>query len=282
MDVPEWLWRESTEWPKQFDKSQISLPEEEREVCHIMITDTQEPLISTERYSSFVRLNRVTAWVFQFINNCCAKVNDKLTNQSPSLFVSELASAENYWLSIIQKDHFSKEVDSIRRDSGLPNNSCLIPLYPFLDPAGLLRVGGREQNSKLSYASMHPIILQGKHPITRLLVHSEHLRLLHAGPVLLWSSLSHRFHIVGGQKIVRTVTRGCIVCRRQSARPTPQIMGRLPVKRVTPGPIFDKVGVDFADPLVVKYGKDLRSPKPMFVCLYLFLSKLFIWNQSLT
>ena len=173
-DGPEWLQRELTEWPKQFDRPQVSIPEEEREVCHIMITDSQDPLISTERYSSFVHLKCVTA----------------------------ATSAENYWLSIIQKDHFIKEVSSIRRDRGLPNNTCLIPLHPFLDPAGLLRVGGREQNSKLSYASMHPIILQGKHPITRLLVHSEHLRLLHAGPVLLWSSLSCRFHIVGGRKIV--------------------------------------------------------------------------------
>ena len=86
-DSPEWLRRESTEWPKQFDRPQGSVPEEEREVCHIMITDSQEPLILTECYSSFVHLKRVTAWVFQFINNCCAKVKDNLTNQSPSLFV---------------------------------------------------------------------------------------------------------------------------------------------------------------------------------------------------
>ena len=63
-DGPEWLQRESTEWPKQFDRPQVNVPEEEREVCHTMITDSQEPLISTERYSSFVRLKHVTAWVF--------------------------------------------------------------------------------------------------------------------------------------------------------------------------------------------------------------------------
>ena len=92
-DGPEWLQRESIEWPKQFDRPQVSVLEEEREVCHIMITDSQEPLISTEHYSSFVHLKNVTAWVFRFINNICAMVNDKLTNQSPSLFVRELASA---------------------------------------------------------------------------------------------------------------------------------------------------------------------------------------------
>ena len=63
-DGPEWLQIESTEWPKQFDRPQVSVSEVEREVYHIMITDSQEPLISTERYSSFVCLKHVTAWVF--------------------------------------------------------------------------------------------------------------------------------------------------------------------------------------------------------------------------
>ena len=31
---------------------------------------------------------------------------------------------------------------------------------------------------------MHPAILHGKHPLTRLMIHDEHLRLLHAGPTL--------------------------------------------------------------------------------------------------
>ena len=104
-----------------------------------------------------------------------------------------------------------------------------------------------------------------------------------AGPILLWLSLSHRFHSVGGRKIVRTVTRGCIVCRRQSARPTPQIMGRLPVERVTPGPIFDKVGVDFPGPLVVKYGH-VRRPTltKTYVCVFISLSVKAVHLQPVT
>ena len=40
--------RESTEWHKQFDRPQVSVPEEEREVCHIVIKDSQEPLNATQ------------------------------------------------------------------------------------------------------------------------------------------------------------------------------------------------------------------------------------------
>lgn len=41
----------------------------------------------------------------------------------------------------------------------IPDSSYLLPLNPFLDSSGLLHVGGREQNSKLSYSIRHPIIL---------------------------------------------------------------------------------------------------------------------------
>lgn len=37
------------------------------------------------------------------------------------------------------------------------------------------------------YSQMHPIILHGKHPLTKLIVGSEHLRLLHTGPTLVFS-----------------------------------------------------------------------------------------------
>ena len=59
---------------------------------------------------------------------------------------------------------------------------------PFLS---LIRAGGRERNSTAPFSSQHPFILHGNIPITRLVVRSEHLRLLHAGPTLLtWSHIT--------------------------------------------------------------------------------------------
>ena len=46
--------REATEWPKQFDMPQVSVPEEEREVCHIVIEDYQEPLNATVVYEYLI------------------------------------------------------------------------------------------------------------------------------------------------------------------------------------------------------------------------------------
>ena len=143
----------------------------------------------------------------------------------------------------------------------------------MIDSSGLLRVDGRQQYSQVSYSRKHPIILHHKHPLTYLIVHSEHLRLLHAGPTLLTASLSRRYFIVGCKKLVRSVTRGCITCCKFSAKPSPQMIGQFPAKRLTPGPVFDKVGIDFAGPIQVKYAH-VRRPVIVktYVCLLVSLS----------
>ena len=60
-------------------------------------------------------------------------------------------------------------------------------------------------------------------------------------------------------------------------------MGRLPVERVTPGPIFDKVGVNFAGPLVVKYGH-VRRPTltKAYVCVFVSLSVKAVHLEPVT
>ena len=149
----------------------------------------------------------------------------------------------------------------------------LLPYHPFLDSSSVLRVGSREQNSNAVYSSLHPIILHGKHPLAKLIVHSEHIHLLHAGPRLLTSILSRRFYIVGHRKIIRTVIQGCITCRKTSVKPKPQMLGQLPIERVTPDVVFDRVGVDYAGPIYVKYGY-VRKPTVVkaYVCIFVSLS----------
>ena len=141
-------------------------------------------------YSTFSRLQRLTGWIFRFINNC--------HNQRSSIIrcfylsVDKLSQAERYWIAISQSDSFPHELCILQsdRDVNLPNNSALKSLNPFLDPLGIIRVGSCISNAKLSYSRVYPIILHGKHPIVRLIVLSEHRCMLHAGPCLLSASIS--------------------------------------------------------------------------------------------
>ena len=98
--------------------------------------------------------------------------------------------AEMYWTTLTQQQAFADEIETLMHGQSLSKPSPLFSLHPFVDSSGLLHVGGRGRNTEMSYSITHPVILPGKHPITSLLISSEHQRLMHAGPTLLAASLS--------------------------------------------------------------------------------------------
>lgn len=274
---PPWLVLAPSCWPKQPSIPVEQQSEEVREICLVTAVHPEQTIIPWERYSTFTRLQRVMAWILRFISNCRPSKHHKLESNTatgdPCLTSSELIAAERYLVKISQQSHFSSEITSLKAKIRLSSSSCVLSVHPFIDTDGVLRVGGRERNSALPYSRMHPIIIHGKHPLTKLIIRSEHLRLLHAGPTLVCSALTRRFHVIGMRKIVRSITRECVTCRRQTTRPQPQMLGQLPIERVTPGSVFEKVGVDYAGPLQVKYGM-VRKPVTVkaYVCVFVSLS----------
>ena len=78
--------------------------------------------------------------------------------------------------------------------------------------------------------------------------------------------LNRRFHIIGLRKSVRSITRQCVTCKRHSLKPHNQLLGQLPLERVTPASVFEKVGVDYAGPFQIKYG---HVRKPTIVKAYI-------------
>ena len=89
-----------------------------------------------------------------------------------------------------------------------------------------MRVGGRGNYSKLSYAVCHPVILSRKHEVSKLLIRSEHVRLFNGGPILLAASLSHLFHVhvLGARKAIRSITCACTVCHCATPKPRPRCL----------------------------------------------------------
>ena len=263
---PEWLCCHPSQWPEQ--RFSPNSPEVEAdEIClHVEILT---PFVSLDRYSNFTHLKRITAWVRRFVHNCRHK-DSKIVS---FLSVVELNEAEAYWLAVSQQARFYEDIDALKQSQAVSNSSPLLPFRPFLDALGVLRVGGREQFSQLHYFSKHPAIIDGKHLLTKLIVRTEHVRLMHAGPTLLTAAISRRYHIVGGRRVIRSITRNCLTCRRNSARPRPPQMGQLPMERITPDAVFDRVGLDYAGPLLVKYGY-VRKPTLVksYVCVFVSLS----------
>ena len=270
-DGPEWLRLPTDQWPSQTSIAPAEMPtDEEKDVC-LHVTVDNQAILPVQQFSSFSRLKRVTAWVRRFIDNC----RKLKTDRSTSLYLSstELAASEGYWISLIQYEAFATEIESLIESQPLTKSSRLFSLHPFIDQSGILRVGGRCQNAQMSFSVKHPVILPGKHPLTSLIIASEHNRLMHAGPTLLTASLSRRYHITSCRKIVRSITHKCVICRRSTIRPTPQLQGQLPAERITPDTVFERVGVDYAGPFLLKYGST-RKPTVVkaYVCVFVSLT----------
>ncbi len=87
------------------------------------------------------------------------------------------------------------------------------------------------------------------------------------------SSLARRYHIIRIRQTIRSVTRQCTNCRRWAIKPKPQLLGQLPIERLTPGSVFDKTGLDYAGPIHIKYGHT-RKPTIVkaYVCVFVSLT----------
>ena len=268
---PSWLGESPSAWPATPELADRPEPTEEKEATEVNLLAIPTGLPLLERVSNYERLRRVTAWVLRFISNCRASKKNK-TLESGHLTSAELIAAEEHWIALAQQSAFPNEI-AILRGGKEVSSGQLLALHPFLDKKGLMRVGGRLSHSEETYAKRHPLIMPGKHELTRKIIRSEHVKLMHAGPTLVAASLARRMMITGARRAIRDVTRKCIVCRRVGGKPRPQLLGQLPADRLRPGPIFDRVGVDYAGPILVKSGHARRPTiTKAYVCVFVSFS----------
>lgn len=218
------------------------------------------------KISDFNKLQRIVAYILRFRQNC----SKNIAKMYGPLTVQELRDALLAVIRSVQRKHFPKEIEGLKNN--VPIKSGLSGLHPFLDQAGVLRVGGRLQCAKdMAYNKKHPAILPKSCNFTDILIRKEHLRLLHAGARLVLSSLSQQFWLISGIREVKKVVNKCVKCFRLKAAAAKQLMGSLPQDRITAVRPFNVVGVDFCGPFNVKASR-IRKPLitkgyvALFVC----------------
>lgn len=153
----------------------------------------------------------------------------------------------------------------------ISSKSHILNLNPFLDAQGILRVGGRLSNSQYPYEKKHPKVLSSNHHYTKLLFSFEHIRLCHAGPQLLLSSIKERYWPVSGRNMAKKVCHECIPCYKANPKISSPIMGALPGLRSRPQSVFYATGVDYAGPFTIKdrRGRGSKTSKcyiALFIC----------------
>ncbi|XP_047032786.1 uncharacterized protein LOC124639459 isoform X1 [Helicoverpa zea] len=276
---PEFLLNDETHWPAMPNKAmKQDLPEviTSNFTDHSFLTDTQKhaqhtntSLIHTllHKYSNINRLQRVVAYILRFYNNVKNKIKDK----NP-LSIKELQDSLNFILRQAQMEMFSKEYDILKAGKTLPRKNRLICLSPFVDEDGLIRVGGRLDNSPYDYNIKHPILLCCKHHITKLIFHEYHYDLLHAGPQLLIASIRQVYWPLGGRNLSKSVVKHCIKCFKFKCQNIQPVMGQLPVNRTQLEFPFLNSSVDYAGPILIadRKGRGCKLVKAylcIFVCL---------------
>ncbi|XP_071642645.1 uncharacterized protein [Temnothorax longispinosus] len=222
------------------------------------------------KFSTLNKLIRVTATCIRFALICRKEVE---RGRSEPLSVDELEHARRCLIKMDQRAAFSKELEASERGECIPNKSITKHMSPILDDQGILRVGGRLQNSKLQEGAKHPVLLLHRSRFTELVIEHEHRRMLHAGANSTLAAVRLEYWPLKARGTVkRLLVRGCITCFKSKPQIPEQIMGNLPAHRVTPSRPFENTGVYFCGPIYVREGrgrgrKNIKAYVAVFVCM---------------
>lgn len=264
---PSWLSQNADSWPLSIPDLPDSIPELKAVVLSTCIEENriETAIQSTSKFTSLIR---VIAYVKRFVRNA----NHSSARNKGTLTSLELRSSLQTIIRTVQSTVFHLDYHNLTTKIKLHHRSSLLSLNPFLDDDQLIRVGGRLQNSNMSFNAKHPIILPKGHHLTRLLIHRTHLSTIHGGPELVVTLLRRNYWIINMRSIVRQVIHKCIICFRFNAKPCSQQMGHLPSPRVQIDRAFTHTGVDCAGPIDVRMskGRGAKSFKGyivLFICL---------------
>nr|XP_023014014.1 uncharacterized protein LOC111503828 [Leptinotarsa decemlineata] len=237
--------------------------------CIYLRTTNSEGIVRITLVCSKSRVAPVSTVSLPRLELCAAALLAKNQPRRENLSLKDISEAHTLIIKLIQCSTFSKEINCLKRNESISTNSRLIPLNPYLDDVGLLRVGGRLQLSELPEKTRHPILLPSSHHVTDILIREEHQRLEHAGTQATLYSLRQTYWIVNGRNTVRKVLHRCIRCFRAKPRLADHGSGILPQARVLASRPFLKTGIDYCGPLFIKEKRYRnRNEIKVYVAIY--------------
>ena len=161
-----------------------------------------------------------------------------------------------YWS---QRESFPETFQQIREGTLKSSNSLIVLQPGIANDEGIIRMFARLRKVEHhDFDAKCPIILSGKHPLSKLIIkHAHSIDLKHVGGINnTLAQVNKKYWIVGGRELVKKVLRECLHCRRRLEKPVNQVMAPLPDFRVSEGAsrleAFDTTAMDCAGPFTVK------------------------------
>ena len=220
-------------------------------------------IIDIERYNSYRKLTRITAYVMRFATNCRAKETER---KKDLLRIDEIENAKFLWIRYTQGKIFSDEINCI--DNSTKRKTLVRQLKLFLDEKQLLRCGGRRiDNATVGETVKFPYLLPAKDRLTHLIVLEAHENTLHSGINITLAYIQQTFWIPKLRQCVKSILMKCVTCRKVIGKsyPAPEIPP-LPKERVQDATPFSITGVDFTGALTIKNRHNEESKA--YICLF--------------
>ncbi|XP_037930936.1 uncharacterized protein LOC119665764 [Teleopsis dalmanni] len=263
-----WLIKDERNWPENDEVIDLNLIPETRKtaICNVVDVTKDENIIN--RFSSLNKLLRVTAYCLRFVYNCHKK---KSVRKIDNLSADDIDAAEIVLVKQAEKC-FSDDIRRLNLQKQLMKSNKLCSLNPFVDSAGVLRVGSRLRNADLSDNQKYSIILHTTSTLAKLIINQEHINTIHGGLKLTLNYVREKFWIIRGTIAVKACINKCLKCFRIKAKGQSQLMGSLPTPRVNFSRPFTHCGIDYAGPLHIKCSqfRGIKTHKAyiaIFVCL---------------
>ncbi|XP_041448563.1 uncharacterized protein LOC121404049 [Drosophila obscura] len=241
--------------------------DEEEMPSEFSLVGANDFCISFQRFSSYSRLLRTTAWVLRFTRWCRGQRSEL---EKYGLTASECEAAENLLVRQAQREAFPNEMRSAEDGKMVAGGSDTRGLSPYIDDLGVLRAYGRVDAAFcMPYSARRPIILSHRHSLTEMIVHHFHVKMKHQNVDATITEIRTRFWITKLRRVLQRVISACNVCKLHRARPTPPIMGPLPEDRLEAhGWPFKNTGLDYFGPLLVTVARHKEKRwVALFTCL---------------
>ncbi|XP_051159838.1 uncharacterized protein LOC127280693 [Leptopilina boulardi] len=262
---PSFLTLNEDAWPIQKSLKLSQAPEvesEKRKIVSVLKVSEKACLPDYNKFCSWKRLLGSTARLITGIQIWTKKYKSEETAEY-------YIRAENLLLKQAQKESFSEEIVTLQRKGTIKVTSKISALTPELDDNGLMIVNGRIDSIVGTNVNCHPIILDGKHPITRLLLEYYHIEMKHGNIQTVINEIRQKFWVTGLRNVLKSIRTKCKLCKLRREKPKTPRMGMLPeVRTAYHERPFTNCGLDYFGPLYVTVGR--RREKrwgALFTCL---------------
>lgn len=172
--------------------------------------------------------------------------------------------AELLLLRACQAQSFPEEVAALKLQKLVPLYSRLSSLVPEWDSThSVICVGGKLRRLQdPSLMEIHPVVLDRRHPVTKLLIMEFDERLFHPG-----AEIRRQYWILQGRQAITHHQLNCSTCQQWRAQPKVLQMADLPPEDLRLlRPPFYSTGIDCFGPSWVKICR--RNEKRWGVCMW--------------